>query len=89
MHTDLSVRGKPKIVNSSELIVISTAAVHPDSQDAIMENDSTALLAAMKGHDVNAVSRPKCDSALHVAAEVDAENSVAALIDIGANVSFV
>lgn len=54
-----------------------------------MENDSTALLAAMKGHDVNAVSRPKCDSALHVAAEVDAENSVAALIDIGANVSFV
>lgn len=55
-------------------------------QDAIAENDPVKLTEILKGNDVNAVSRPKCDSALHVAAEGNADKIAAALIDIGANV---
>mmetsp|Transcript_52263 Transcript_52263/g.72490 ORF Transcript_52263/g.72490 Transcript_52263/m.72490 type:complete len:309 (-) Transcript_52263:147-1073(-) len=58
-----------------------------ETKDAIIENDAKKVLEVLEGQDVNSVSRPKCDSALHLAAESNADKSVAALIGIGANVN--
>lgn len=68
-------------------VMRSTIAMSKEIKDAIAKNDAAAVLEVMKGGDVNSVSRPKCDSALHVAAEFDAAVAAKALIGIGANVN--
>eukprot|EP00038_Savillea_parva_P030252 m.76550 g.76550 ORF g.76550 m.76550 type:complete len:341 (+) comp9070_c0_seq1:21-1043(+) len=83
----LYLKIQPRQLAHGKTVVRASVALPKEAKDAISANDADKLQAIMKTSDVNAVSRPKCDSALHAAAELNADKCASVLIDMGANVN--